>query len=63
MSHKPHLSDKIKRRQLGATAIEYALIIAVIAAVAIVIESELGNKSFSLIRGTATALDEVSEQL
>jgi Flp pilus assembly pilin Flp len=49
--------------QKGASIIEYALVIAVIAAVAIVIESALGQKAFNLIQGSANALDEVSQQL
>jgi len=49
--------------QKGASMIEYALVIAVIAVVAIVIESALGQKAFSLIQGSANALDEVSQQL
>lgn len=63
MPHKYSISHCGKKKQLGATAIEYALIIAVIAAVAIVIKSELGNKGFNLIKGTATSLDEINQQL
>lgn len=63
MTHKPHNSGKLKRHQQGASAIEYTLIIALIAAIAIIIESELGQKGFALIKGIATSLDEVSEQL
>lgn len=62
MTKKPKEFQK-PIRQKGVNMIEYALIIAVIAAIVIVIESELGQKGFSLIQGTATALDEVNNQL
>ena len=63
-----YMKKKIKEfqspsSQKGASMIEYALVIAVIAIVAIVIESALGQKAFSLIQGSANALDEVSQQL
>lgn len=62
MTKKPKEFQK-PIRQKGVNMIEYALIIAVIAAAAIVIESALGQKAFSLIQGSANALDEVSQQL
>lgn len=60
---KKNKKHQYPNTQKGASIIEYALIIAVIAAIVIVIESELGRKGFSLIQGTATALDEVNDQL
>jgi Flp pilus assembly pilin Flp len=53
----------MNKSQRGATMIEYALIVALIAVAVIAIESSIGNSTYNAIRGTANSIDSAASQL
>lgn len=51
------------RREQGATMIEYALIVGLIALVAVVAMPMIGNNTFTALREVSSNIDEVSADL
>lgn len=63
MALRSHLLFMIKHSELGATAIEYALILLLVAIVTIAAQRSIGTNAFNAIQSSSNLIDQASEPL